>query len=429
MNFGSCSFLLALVLLTTTAAAERPVIIASYTPDQMAALEYYKRHYPAYYAKYYAPVVAGRSAPPLPSTPDLPDEPEEGAMGLDVAGLVGGETELNGARTLDGHTFQYPRLIDNAFTAANFHVGSSVELYHQGDVKTSVNRLNGSTEELTYDLDLAFIRMRYGVDFALHEMITLGLAADYLVEVGANEQAILLYGGQTGYAFEPNAKLRIYRNDEYGVQIAVRGFGVFSGGIRAVPMGLLTQLGDISVGGEECAAGAEVSCAVDGNGVASALAITRDRKGGGGSFNFAKSLGRFLGTQMSVGLEAARATVTAPATGPITATGILFTAGVSPSLNFYPGWPVALTLEYRFELHRNSYDPNPQAGIPDAYVIDAKGHRVGAGIYYSGRRDLLLGWSAGGSLLEDPDRAPEDVGAQQPDAMLFAAQFDMRYFF
>lgn len=415
----------------TEAFAEPPVLVASYTPEQRAALEYYRRHYPAYYAKYYAPIVDGRTAPTPPKPPrDAAAEEvkEEGDTGLSVAGLVGGETEMNGARTLGGHTFQYPRLFDTAFTATNFHVGSSVEVFHQGDVRTSITQLDGSDEELTYDRDLVFLRMDYGVAFAPHEAVTLGLDADYLIEVGANQQAIILYGGQTGYDFRPAAKLRLYRSDELGLQLALKGFGTFSGGIRAVPTGLLTHLGERDEEEEACLA-TDVGCAVADEDVGSAMAITRERKGGGGSLNFAKSVGRFLGAQLSVGLEGARASVTSPDTGPVTATGLVFTAGASPSLNFYPGWPIALTLEYRFEWHRNAYDANAEAGLPDGIVLTAKGHRFGGGIYYTGRRDLLLGWSAGASLLEDAERGPEEVGNQQPDALLFAAQFDMRYFF
>jgi len=69
------------------------------------------------------------------------------------------------------------------------------------------------------------------------------------------------------------------------------------------------------------------------------------------------------------------------------------------------------------------YKGNKQVAVGDIFVTCK-----GGGVYYTGRRDLSLGWIAGLSFLEDADRSLHEAEAH-PDAFVFAAQFDMRYFF
>ena len=352
-----------------------------------------------------------------------------------IQGMIQGESEQNGDRTLLGHTFAYPRLLDTAFTAANFFVGSSIEFFHQGDVTTRFALPDGSVEQFSFDRDIGFVRLRYGVDFQLHELFSMGLEADYLAEVGANEEAIILHGGQTGFDFRPNMKFRIVRSDEYGSQLAIRAHGTFQGGIRAVPQGLLVELSEqlTEIANDPrrsaCLVEANFDCAFSGNvNIGDAIRVSRSRFGGGGSLNYAQALNRYLGGQLSVGVEGAQLEVSAPALGDINASSVVFNIGISPSLNLDPTLPIGMTLEYRFQVDSNSYDASPQAGIDEAVSTTANSHRFGAGLYYTGRRDLMLGWIAGVALLEDAERVL-DVAQEQPEATVFAAQFDMRYFF
>ena len=471
--------------------------LAQYTPQQEQALAYYAKHHPVYYQRYYGGLRQPAQAPaattqsraraaskmPLPSTaapttaaptaaapttavpaattaapttavpttavpttavpttavptvPGAASTPLQSGPEPDrIAGMVEGESSETGDRTLSGHTFHYPRLIDNAFTATNFHVGTSVEFYHQGGVRTTFEQADGSVEELRYDRDLAFVRLHYGVDFQVIEAFTIGLDADYLVEVGANEESLFLHGGQTGYAFRPNFKWRIFRGVESGSQVSLRVHASLSGGVRAVPQGVLVELArqlDTIAGDEaraRCLAEGALSCAFDGDTeLGAAISVSQGRNGGGGTLTYAQALGQYAGFQVAGGGEAAKKTVVTPSLGDVVATDMAFHAGLSPSLNFAPGFPVGLTAEYRFDWQRSTYEANEMASIDSGAQATTTGHRWAAGVYYTGRRDLMLGWIAGISLLQD-DVLTEDPMSEQPDALVPSAQFDMRYFF
>lgn len=376
----------------------------------------------------------GTPAAPPPAASAEPPEPPEPLM---KQGMIGGESDESGDRTLLGHTFHYPLLLDNAFTAASIYVGSSIEFYHQGDVPAQVKAEDGTIlKDFTFDRDLGFVRLRYGVDFQPSQYFSFGLESDYLAEVGANEETLFLYGGQTGFDFRPNLKVRLVRNEKTGSQLGLRAHGTFQGGIRAVPQGLLTELekqlstiaNDIEK--QKCLVAADFECAfaAAGTDMGEAIKLTRKRYGGGGSLNYAQALNKYLGGQASIGIEGATTTVSAPIVGDIEASGLRFHLAASPSLNLYPKLPVGLVFEYRFQLDKQNYAGNEKANISEEEGVSAISHRMGWGLYYTGRRDLLLGWIAGINFLQDVDRALNEA-EDQPDAFVFAAQFEMRYFF
>jgi len=351
--------------------------------------------------------------------------------------MVKDESDRTGDRTLKGHTFHYPRLFPNAFTAASFYVGSSIEFYHQGDVPGRVTSDTGEVlDEFVFDRDLGFVRLRYGIEFQPHKAVSFGLDADYLAEIGANEETLFLYGGQTGFDFRPNLKIRLVRSARYGSQLGLRAHGTFQAGIRAVPQGLLSlleaQLNAIasSTTKQKCLVAADFNCvfADAASDVSEAITLTRKRNGGGASLNFAQSLNRYLSGQLSIGLEGAKTVVSAPFVGDINASGLQFHAGISPAINLYPKLPVGLVYEYKLQYDKQTYDPNAAAGIATEQSVSALSHRMGFGLYYTGRRDLMLGWIAGLNFLQDVDRALNEVESQ-PNAFVFAAQFEMRYFF
>jgi hypothetical protein len=230
-------------------------------------------------------------------------------------------------------------------------------------------------------------------------------------------------------------KFRLVRGTEAGAQLALQPFVMISGGIRAVPQGLLRVLADqiqeIAVSQErtQCLVEADFNCAFDRDAnLGESIKLTQRRYGGGASLNYAQALNRHLGGQMSVSLGGASATTSATFLDNVASSHMLFKFGISPAINLHPIAPLGLTLEYRFELDKASYDPNETAGIPQGADVSASGHRGAAGLYYTGRRDLMLGWIAAIASMQDTGRSLYDA-ATEPSAFTFAAQFDMRYFF
>jgi len=75
-----------------------------------------------------------------------------------------------------------------------------------------------------------------------------------------------------------------------------------------------------------------------------------------------------------------------------------------------------------------SYDKNPGAGIAEGVGETNVNHSVAAGLYFTGRRDLQLGWILNGNFYQQSARIGTAV-EDQPVAAILTAQFTMRYFF
>lgn len=378
---------------------------------------------------------------PPPPAPEPPEAPEP------QPGMPSGETAQAGARTLLGHTFPYPRLAEVPFTASSFKVGTAIDYLSQAGVSNTGTQTSGDVESLLYDRSLAFIRLDYGAEIAPHERFSFGLDADYLAMVGANEESLFLYGGQTGFDFRPFMRGAVYRDEERGVQLGIGGFGTFESGLRAVPQGLLVELSEQVDAIADDETGARARCLADGNlgcafeddaNLAQAMQLTRRRFGGGGTVALGWAINSVLASQLGVRAEGARTTVSSAILGDVAATDVRVGASFAPSLDLSDWVPITLALAYRFEVQRSAYDGRPELGIDDGQEIVAMGHRASAGIYYAGRQDLMLGWSAMGSILEDTERGVAQVTQpagstsilqRQPNAMVASAQFDMRYFF
>jgi hypothetical protein len=99
--------------------------------------------------------------------------------------------------------------------------------------------------------------------------------------------------------------------------------------------------------------------------------------------------------------------------------------GLAGTLNFAPAVPIGLKVEYQFLRTSEAFKVN---GIDSGLSRAASEHSVAAGIYYTGRRDLQLGWFLAGiftsSTLND-----SGTPADEPGRAILTGQFEMRYFF
>ncbi len=375
--------------------------------------------------------------PPPPPQPVGPTGPAGGLAPVPsppIAGAVLGETDGEGARTLKGYTFAYPRYLGHAFIATSFHAGAGVEFYDQEGVESEVETPDGELEIFEFDRTLVFARLRSNLDFAIGESFGFGAGAEYRAQVGTNEQSLFLYGAETGYAITPRMKVRLWRGVQSGSQLSLQAHGAFSGGLRAVPQGLLRELAleiaDIAQDDERitCLVAADFECAFDEVDLVAAIQLHRQSYGGGGMLAFAQRLGGAAGLQLDAGLDGVGSTYSWGYIGDIDAGSVLFHAGASPSLNFYPSFPLGLAFEYRFHVEHTSYESSEEAGIGDDATETATGHKVGIGAYFTGRRDLQLGAILGLSFMSES----ADIGrsaSDGPEAFIAAVQFDMRYFF
>ncbi|MEM9692138.1 MAG: hypothetical protein AAGA56_06320 [Myxococcota bacterium] len=381
------------------------------------------------------------------SFPRAQDRPEQSADPL--PGMPKGESRDRGARTIKGHTFPYPRLVDSPFAASSFYVGTTVDFLFQQGVRSGQEADDsGEIVGATYDRQLGFIQLNYGAEYAPHERVSFGLNADYLATVGANEESLFLYGGQTGFDFRPFLRVVLVRSDAAGIQWSLGGFGTYENGIRAVPQGLLVELSEqIDAIAEDptgertqCLAQGNLDCAFAEDTDFNSMQLARRRVGGGGNTAVAIALNEYLGLQVSGQFEAAEQAISNSLVGDVDALDLRAGAGIAPSLYLTDSLPVTLAAGYRFEWQQSTYRANPNLDIENGARVAAFNHRVSAGIYYAGRRDLMLGWTAAGARLEDAERGTTQVPsagrttsmsalAPNPHAWVASGQFDMRYFF
>jgi hypothetical protein len=354
------------------------------------------------------------------------------------AGWVKGETTELGARTLGGHTFPYPRYLDSAFVATTFHVGAGVEFYSQSEVESGFQASAGEAQSFSYDRDLVFARLRAGFDLAPWDVFAVSFEAEYLAQVGVSEQSLFLFGADTGYDLEPGVKARLWRSQSGATQLGLHVLGDFSGGLQAVPQGLLRELAvELAAiaqdqGRINCLVAADFECAFKEVDLITAIQLHRKHYGAEALLNLAHAFSPLFGGQFTLGLGGAYSNYSWRYLGDIDTGTFVLDAGLGPTFDFYPDFPLGLTLEYRFTLEHNVYSatagPEGQPTIEEATSDTAIGNRLAAGVYFTGRRDLMLGAIVGLSFVDESAEIGK-TAADQPKATIVAIQFDMRYFF
>jgi hypothetical protein len=377
-----------------------------------------------------APVASPPAAPPPPAPTD------------EIKGMVPGETADDGGRTLNGHTFILPTFVDNAFTTTLFSVGTGLGLYSQPN-NIGVDSSTGKT--FTYDVNMGFIDERFAFGWAPVEQVQLHLDSSYIAIVGGNEQGILLFGGKTSYAFQPGLKVRLYHGKESGTQIALHGYAKIAGGIQLRPAGLLEAMAaqvaalkndpTAQANAAACLASGDFGCALPSvSDPLGSMTRTDSTYGGGGALSVAQALGKYAGAQLSAGATAGAATLKLKALdkSSITLADVTlssvpwdFHLGLAGTLNFAPTVPVGLKAEYQFTRTSESFQVNGADSGLSRVQVD---HAVAAGLYYTGRRDLQLGWFLAGVFTKST-LSDSGTPADEPGHAILTGQFEMRYFF
>ncbi len=353
-----------------------------------------------------------------------------------------GEDAETGGRTLVGHTFLVPTFIDHAFTTTVFSVGTGLGLYSQPN-NSGIDPATGKS--FTYDVNMGFIDERFAFGWAPVEQVQIHLDSRYVAIVGGNEQGILLFGGKTSYGFQPGLRVRLWRGKESGTQLTLHAYGRIEGGIQLRPAGLLEALAAQveALKTDPAAQSKAAACLAAGNfGCAlpsvsdplGSMTRTDATYGGGGALNLAQALGRYAGAQFSGGASVGSSTLKLKA---LDRTAITLAdyelssmpwelhLGLAGTLNFAPSVPLGLKAEYQFMRTSESFKIN---GADTALSRVQTDHAVAAGIYYTGRRDLQLGWFVAG-IFTKSTLADSNTPADEPGRAILTGQFEMRYFF
>jgi hypothetical protein len=339
------------------------------------------------------------------------------------------EERLN-ARRLAEHRFLIPMFVDTPLTTTDFGVTTELGYYTRNDAEDLVPRKGKSPREVTYNQGAAYIREKFAVGVAVVPILQLHLDADYTALVGANERSVFLVGGHTSYDVRPGLRIRVLRKESSGTQLGLHAAAGIGGGAHFRPSGLMAQVaGDIggiaaSKKRTACLEASDFGCAfpnVDaGEVVQSSDSIYR----GGVSLSAAQRIARYLGAIFTLGVEGGTAKRSLQGMS-TTTTPLNVQFGLAPNLDFSPKAALGLLLEYEVDAGFEKVKGKSANGITARNTVE---HRVGGGVFYTGRPDLQLGLAGGGQFLSETLMIGKK-GEKQPQAITATGQLVVRYFF
>jgi hypothetical protein len=308
------------------------------------------------------------------------------------------------ARTLKGHTFPTPFLLDTAFITT--HVGLGVELGHQWNYGafTGAQSAMGSETTYQYDQSISVTTEYLSAGLALNEKTEIGVDASYSSVMGSDVNTAILYGGQTSWNLRPGARFRLLHSASTGSQLSLHLYGNFGSGAQQNPLGVIGEIAAeintvAQTGNTTCLAAGELACALTGKGynAQTSVSTTRTAVVGGATFSLAQAVSSLFGLQFSLGAEAGHAWLTVPGNGgmqnisvgstEIGSTPFAFHVGMAGSLDFGPTVPLALMGEYLFTVN---YEPT-EGTASDSGAITTLQSGLVAGAFYTGRSDFVLG--------------------------------------
>jgi hypothetical protein len=337
-------------------------------------------------------------------------------------------------RTLGGHTFPTPFLVDSAFPQS--YVSFGAELGHETDFGLFIG-----AETSQYDASFGVSSQYVSAGFAFLDRYELGLSASYSSALASDVNTLLLYGGKSAWELHPGVRIRLFRSTS--TQLALHLYGDFAGGANQNPSIIIAEIGNevqgiaSNSGRTSCLMNGDLSCifTTAGFNPQQVANISSTLLGGGVAFNLAQTLGSSLGVQGTVSLEVGSRSVIGVATGgtppaPDISTPVSFHVGVAPSLDFAPlfGAPITLMGEYLFTLVE---EPIQGTGIIDAGTVQTIQSQFSVGGYYTGRRDLQLGAMFNVTLSQATNTFSDATvpASTLPPITVLAGQVSARYFF
>jgi hypothetical protein len=376
-----------------------------------------------------APPPMEPAAPPsVPAAPaPAPPAPVEPAPAAPLPPAI-----AESPRSLKGHTFLPPQLVDYAFVTT--HLGLSAELgrvSEPGVPQSGPSSSGGLGESFTYDRSLGLSTARIAFGAAVAERIEIGFDASYSAFLASDANTTVIFGSRNAWEVRPGVRIRAYRAPASGTQISVRIWGNFGSGTRQAPVSVLTAIAaDASAIASDpnrvaCLAAGDLACALPkGFDADASVRATRTVAAGGAGLAVAQSFGSRFGLQGSLGIEAGHAWVSTKNTGDVGSTPIAFHVGVAPSLDFGPSVPLALMLEYRFRALVEPAEATKNVPSGTAKTLE---HGLAAGLYYTGRRELAVGAAFGATLSQNS--VTYDMPVDLAPTRAITGQVTARYFF
>jgi hypothetical protein len=265
------------------------------------------------------------------------------------------------SRTLAMHRYLPPLLAESAFITSHFGTRQGITSLRVPGVVTRGRRR---------DLSATGFAQAFDVGLKLYEVIGLYATAQGTVESGLDAGSAFELGAHLEAGFQLGGVVRLFRFEQFGSELSVR----FAGG--------LATDNDLQVK-------PIVEAAQDAN---LALLVTPGRSRQlVGSFHFAQTIVASVGLQTALTLRGTKTTLRPFSAGEgrrIEGTRDEFAVEFALALSFDAasfGVPIALMPEY--QLTRQSLTARDLAKAD----FDYRTQRLGGGLYYTGRENLILG--------------------------------------
>ena len=338
-------------------------------------------------------------------------------------------------RALGEHYFQLGSFVPSALVDSHIGIRAGVE-YHQVPGFAQLPSLVSTGPQA---VDLRTINVAETLDFAvkLHEHFAIYGDGYGKARVGANIATLLGSGADYTYGGDLGLLVKLFRAG--GFQLSVSGQAGYYSGQSA---GILALFQDLNVIAQDALKKFQQNPVLDVNQAINQLNVafrtaTADLLTPFSGFKFgfalnaAQAIGPYLGVQASLGFYSDRATYQptrydTQSGGPLVMERTIKTTrpslALAMDLDASPsGLPFAMLLEYR-ATPINVSDSQAEPG----YDVTAFEHLVALGLFYSGRRDLQLGFTGYTLFGQAPTIGANATPSGKP--LDLALQLVFRYF-
>ena len=373
-----------------------------------------------------------RAAQPKAAPPHLPPMAARRARALEAEPAEGGT--WGQARALGEHNFQLSSFVPSALVESHIGIRAGVE-YHQVPGFAQLPSLVSSGPQA---VDLRTINVAETLDFAvrLHDHFAIYGDGYGKARVGANIATLLGTGADYTYGGDLGLLVKLFRAGSF--QLSVRGQAGYYAGQSA---GILALFQDLSLIAQDAVLKVQRNPVLDLNQAIEQLnsafrTATSDLLTPfngftyGFALNAAQAIGRYFGLQASLGYYVDNATYRptrfdTTTGGPVTREQTIKTTrpslGLAIDVDASPaGLPFAMLLEYRATpINVNSQEDTH-------YDLTSFEHLVALGVFYSGRRDLQLGFTGYTLFGQTPAIGANATPSGKP--LDLALQLVFRYF-
>ncbi len=331
----------------------------------------------------------GVSMPEAPKPPRPPPAPPKVAPRPSAPRASSSD---EGERTLGGVTFLSPSKTDSAFVTS--HLGIALGF------KTSSFFFPTSSGKERFRLHLAGLEEQLDAGVLLPGRVGLFASLGGFTAVGIDSASALELGADGGFTWSAGVAATVLRSASTGTQIGAR---------MAIQGGRAGRIVSLQRLFEGAADTRKVPTADD-------LFSSRSSAGARFSLNVAQAILRHVSAQLSLGWSVDRTSFGGPeAPVAYTKNTIL---GMALGGDLSPWFPLAVQIEYTLHAPFGRSFVPVGTDTPALLLADAYTHAVSGGLYFTGRRDLLLGLLAGREIHLLGERHFSQGG-----------RFELRYFF